>query len=1031
MTVFTPSRTRYLALASAVALAACLSAAPAAAQVRDNKGREFLMAFLPNISQPTVEIHLTGDVATPVTIEYPAINPTTTINSQVTPGQVTIVTLPLAAAQSWVADQVGNNLIRATGEQEFVVYMVNRATATSDAAMALPVDALNTSYITADYLANLGAGVPADFVVFANSDNTTVTITPSGPLVGHAAGVAFDVLLNRGQAYFASSNFTTTSTLTGTTITANRPVGVTNGNRCTNVPTSVGFCDHIFEVAHPVESWGLGALVTNLPNRPNGTVYRILASEDGTTVSQDGVALAPVLQRGQFIETASLTGSHAFTADKPVFVLQYMTGTSSPNASLGDPAMGNMVPSAQYQNRYTFATLPQAQFPNQFVSVIADDRDLATITLDGTPIGAQAFSPIGSTGFSVAVLALAAGTHTTTSANPHGITVEGYGSADSYIYPGGARFEPINSNDTNPPLCTLEEVEPGFFVGSAQDDRPSEDTNGNNELDEGEDLNDNGEIDEDTGIFSVELLDGAANLTLTLVDFEPLDPTVDFQIEVIDPETPFSGVVRVSDNASNTCQRRVGDFPSIPFGDWSEDVEVYVGNGSGEEPERTGYVALQNEGVKILDLTSPGTISVLGSYAPLTCTNGSSTAAFFADDVELVEEYHALFVAAGRCGVLVLDVENPALPTLIGQYDTPVWAEAVEVEFVNDRLIGFIADHTGGLVIVDFTGLFDDPPTAPVRLGGIGASAAGWGSGPAIDVAFFDDDGDLLVFVAASQGLRVVDVDTLASPQLIGGYDTDPSGAPPEVPQDMTLSDDGDTAFLAGWQAGLLAIDVSTRSSPSLIDRMPTSPGLAYYESEVDGELIYATEGLGGLRTFVLGEGGLEPVEGEVPIPIAGGIGWAWDVQAVEGVIYVTYGILEGELAGTGGLVVIEPEPQDPVIEPATDPVPDGDGDGVPDSQDNCLDVPNPDQADANGEGYGDACDADYDDDGGVGTADIGILRAAYGTQAGEPGWNAAVDSDGNGVIGATDVGFFRSRVGIPPGPSGLACAGFVPCAAQ
>ena len=43
-----------------------------------------------------------------------------------------------------------------------------------------------------------------------------------------------------------------------------------------------------------------------------------------------------------------------------------------------------------------------------------------------------------------------------------------------------------------------------------------------------------------------------------------------------------------------------------------------------------------------------------------------------------------------------------------------------------------------------------------------------------------------------------------------------------------------------------------------------------------------------------------------------------------------------------------------------TGPTPplDTDGDGVPDSSDNCVSVANPDQADADGDGHGDACDA-------------------------------------------------------------------------
>ena len=38
-------------------------------------------------------------------------------------------------------------------------------------------------------------------------------------------------------------------------------------------------------------------------------------------------------------------------------------------------------------------------------------------------------------------------------------------------------------------------------------------------------------------------------------------------------------------------------------------------------------------------------------------------------------------------------------------------------------------------------------------------------------------------------------------------------------------------------------------------------------------------------------------------------------------------------------------------------PPPDTDGDGIPDSSDNCVDASNPDQADHDGDGAGDACD--------------------------------------------------------------------------
>ena len=66
--------------------------------------------------------------------------------------------------------------------------------------------------------------------------------------------------------------------------------GLSNGNTCTAVPGAGGFgaCDHLFEVAQPVQSWGNSVPVANLPNRSFGSIYRIIASQDGTQILQDG-----------------------------------------------------------------------------------------------------------------------------------------------------------------------------------------------------------------------------------------------------------------------------------------------------------------------------------------------------------------------------------------------------------------------------------------------------------------------------------------------------------------------------------------------------------------------------------------------------------------------------------------------------------------------------------------------------------------------------------------------------------------------
>jgi hypothetical protein len=107
---------------------------------------------------------------------------------------------------------------------------------------------------------------------------------------------------------------------------------------------------------------------------------------------------------------------------------------------------------------------------------------------------------------------------------------------------------------------------------------------------------------------------------------------------------------------------------------------------------------------------------------------------------------------------------------------------------------------------------------------------------------------------------------------------------------------------------------------------------------------------------------------------------------------------------------------------------PDDDNDADLDAADNCQFLANSTQIDTNQDGYGNACDADYNNDGMVGLADFGTFKGAFGKAPPDPAYNADVDADGDGGIGISEFGFFKRSFGAPPGPSGLACAGTIPC---
>lgn len=99
--------------------------------------------------------------------------------------------------------------------------------------------------------------------------------------------------------------------------------------------------------------------------------------------------------------------------------------------------------------------------------------------------------------------------------------------------------------------------------------------------------------------------------------------------------------------------------------------------------------------------------------------------------------------------------------------------------------------------------------------------------------------------------------------------------------------------------------------------------------------------------------------------------------------------------------------------------IPDADGDTVLDVVDNCTAVANAGQCDSDGDGYGNACDADLNDNGAVNAQDTTLYRQQLGQPSVGPAFNAA-DLNCNGVVNAQDSTLFRQLLGKPPGPSGL-----------
>ncbi len=97
----------------------------------------------------------------------------------------------------------------------------------------------------------------------------------------------------------------------------------------------------------------------------------------------------------------------------------------------------------------------------------------------------------------------------------------------------------------------------------------------------------------------------------------------------------------------------------------------------------------------------------------------------------------------------------------------------------------------------------------------------------------------------------------------------------------------------------------------------------------------------------------------------------------------------------------------------------DADLDGFHDSLDNCVDEVNPDQRDSDGDGFGDACDRDLNNDGLTKTSstpeeggDNWVFHGLFG------GDDMVADFDGDGVVGIGDYGKLLEAVGSSPARS-------------
>ena len=268
------------------------------------------------------------------------------------------------------------------------------------------------------------------------------------------------------------------------------------------------------------------------------------------------------------------------------------------------------------------------------------------------------------------------------------------------------------------------------------------------------------------------------------------------------------------------------------------------------------YVADGESGLQIINVSNPASPTMTGSYD----TPSSARDVYAAGGTAYVANFSS--------GLQVIDVSNPASPTLAGGYDTPDIALDVYVT----GGYAYVANNFSGLLIINVSN-----PASPTLVGSYNTPGNAYGVYVTGGHAYVAD---------GLSGLRIINVSNPANPTLAGSYNT--------PGQALGVFVAGGTAYVADLGSGLQVIDVSNPANPALAGSYNT-PGSAM-DVYVSGGYAYVADGNSGLQIIYVSNPTSPTLAGSYDTP-----GYAGGVFVTGGYAYVadgSSGLLNFDISG-------------------------------------------------------------------------------------------------------------------------------------
>ena len=294
--------------------------------------------------------------------------------------------------------------------------------------------------------------------------------------------------------------------MTGSKITATKPVGVFSGNFCAYIPTHIAACDFIDEQEIPENIWGTRYHVSPMINRKNFSIIKMFAKKPYTQVYADGVPMWTITTPGGILSVGYIEARAGVEPTPrpvvisseegfPINVVQYNPGQQDDNVS-SDPFQLQCIPIEQYQTEIVFNT-PGIKggfgFRDNFINIvykatsdggIPDDMQFAEVNngqFNWIPLNAYSSNPgaifaydtpdeNGRRYFSKTIRLPYDGVYRVKGIDPFVVYAYGFGDYDSYGFPTSSALADLSTPDTLAPYVEYEKDCSGMVTGKVIDE---------------------------------------------------------------------------------------------------------------------------------------------------------------------------------------------------------------------------------------------------------------------------------------------------------------------------------------------------------------------------------------------------------------------------------------------------------------------------------------------------------------------------------------------------------------------------------